>query len=162
MNVPAADPTRRALLLALAVYVPHLLQEHVEGMWRDPVVAPALAPLAGMSGSQAGYVVFQIMFAGLLALPAVWMIGPRARALLLGALGLALVAESHHVVRAIASGATNAGLWTSLPMPLVGALVVWRAARQPPSGGGKAKPRTSAFAVLAFAGWLESCSFWRR
>jgi hypothetical protein len=124
---------QRALLMCLLVYAPHLVEEHVAGMWNDPVIVAGLAAVSGMPARQAAYLVFQIMLGlGLLTTYA-WGLGDRSRRLVLAALAVALLAEAHHIVRALADHHYNAGLVTSLPMPFAGALVLYGLFQRPRS-----------------------------
>ncbi len=115
--------------VCLAVYLPHLAEEAVTGMADDPVVAAAFAPLAGLPARRGAYLVFQGTLA--LALVLAWLVAREGtgRTLAMSALAVALVAESHHLGRALWSRAYVPGLWTSLPMPGVGVLLaraLWR------------------------------------
>ena len=120
---------RRELALCLALYAPHLAEEALTGMHDDPIVVSVMAPLASLPPRHAAYLVFQVMLGLALAMTLLFSLGGPARLALMGALGAALLAEAHHAVRAVAAGAYNPGLVTSLPMPLVGAVVVARVAR---------------------------------
>ena len=51
-------------------------------------------------------------------------LGGRARVSVMAALAFALVCESHHAVRALATLQYDSGLVTSLPMPIVGVLLM--------------------------------------
>lgn len=111
---------KRLPLLALAVYVPHLLEEHLAGMADDPLIVAAFRPFESLPGRTAGYAIFQLTLVLGIAMTALAALGNRARALVVGGLGLALLAESHHLVRALAALEWNPGLATSAPMPVVG------------------------------------------
>ncbi len=122
---------RSPLGLALAVYVPHLLEEQLTGMVEEPFMVRALEPLAQLSPRAAGYVVFQGMLVLTLLTTYLFSLGGRARSVVLACLGLALVAEAHHLLRALATLDYNAGLWTAAPMPIVGALLLASLLRAP-------------------------------
>ena len=119
----------RWLALLLLVYAPHLLEEALTGMHDDPLIVAAFAPLALLSSRHAAYLVFQIMLAFSLGMALLVSVGERARPFLLAGLALALLCESHHVLRSLVSHAYNPGLVTSLPMPIVGIVVLARALR---------------------------------
>jgi hypothetical protein len=113
----------------VALYLPHLAEEALTGMYDDPVIVRALSPLASLSARHSTYLVFQVTFALALAIGFVATLGERARLLVLGGMGVALLCEGHHVVRACVSLQTNPGLLTSLPMPILGALLLHRVTR---------------------------------
>jgi hypothetical protein len=117
---------KRWLGLSLAVYVPHLIEEALTGMHDDPLLAAALGLLSALSARHAAYLVFQLMFVLLLVTTLLFSLGGRAQRLVMIALGLAMLAEAHHGIRAIATLHYNSGLATSLPLPVVGALLVRR------------------------------------
>jgi len=110
--------------VALAAYAPHLLEEHVSGMADEPWIRLVFEPLEQMPTPAAAYLVFQATFVLMLAMTALYALGGRARALVLFVLGLALLAESHHVVRALFTFEWNPGLLTAAPMPIVGFVLV--------------------------------------
>ena len=114
---------KRLLLASLLVYAPHLLEEHFTGIDDEPWMAFALGPFAGLSPSHAAYLVFQVMLALALAMTFAFSLGGKPQRAVMSALGISLVAESHHLVRLVISHHYNSGLVTSLPMPLVGALI---------------------------------------
>ena len=116
----------RWLALVLAVYVPHVLEEALTGMHDDPLIVAALAPLESLTARHSAYLVFQIMLLASLGLTLLFSLGDRARRLVLLGLGVALAMESHHALRALFTHAYNPGLLTSLPMPVVGFLVMRR------------------------------------
>lgn len=135
-SAPSATSPVRWLGLALLVYAPHLLEEHLEGMHDDPMIVWAFDALMGdLSARAASYATFQAMM--LAGLTTTWLFargGPTQRAVLMG-IALGLLAEAHHAVRALASFELNAGLLTSLPMPILGAVMlraVWRSASVSP------------------------------
>ena len=113
----------RWLLLVLAAYAPHLVEEALTGMSDDPLIVAAYAPFAGLSARHAAYLVFQLMLALSLGVALLTSLGGRAHVVLLAGLALALLAESHHVLRALVTHTYNSGLVTSLWMPIVGALL---------------------------------------
>ena len=114
---------RRRLGLGAALYVPHLIEEAMTGMHDDPLIVAAWAPLSNLSPRHAAYLVFQVTFA--LALGATYLVlgGRNGRLIVLSILAFALLAEAHHVVRALLSLRYNSGLFTSLPLPVAGALL---------------------------------------
>ena len=119
----------RALAVASAFYLPHLVEEALTGMHDDALIVAAFAPLANLEPRHAAYLVFQLTFAfGLVALQ-VYGLGGTPRRLVVGAFALALLAEAHHGLRAISLGVWTSGLLTSIPLPFVGALLFLRAAR---------------------------------
>ncbi|HVY45384.1 MAG TPA: HXXEE domain-containing protein [Minicystis sp.] len=115
---------KRPLAAILAVYAPHLIEEHVARVDDEPWMATALRPFAASSPEHAAYLVFQVMLAVGLAALLAWSVGGRPRRAVVALLGLALVAEAHHLIRFVATGRYNAGLFTALPMPAIGALVL--------------------------------------
>lgn len=117
---------RRSLGWISLVYLPHLLEEAMTGMHDDPIIVAAWAQLSGLEPRHATYLVFQFMLALLLATSLAWSHGPLLQRVVLTVLSLSLLAESHHLARAIASSTWNSGLATSLIMPFVGALVLHR------------------------------------
>jgi hypothetical protein len=116
----------RSLLLILAVYAPHLLEEALTGMYDDPIIVAAYAPLASLSARHAAYLVFQLMLVLALGMTLLATLGHRARSVLLGALAAALLGESHHILRALVTHAYNSGLVTATPMLVVGVLLARR------------------------------------
>jgi len=117
---------KRALGLIGAVYVPHLIDEALTGMHDDPLIVAAYTPLARLEPRHASYLVFQIMLSVALAMTFAWSRGRNAQRVVIALLGLALLAESHHVIRALVTLSYDSGLVTSLPMPFVGVLVLTR------------------------------------
>ncbi len=113
----------RWLLLVLAVYVPHLVEEALTGMYDDAIIIAAFTPIASLSARHAAYVVFQSMLALSLGIALLTSLGGRAHVVLLAGLALSLLAESHHAVRALVTHTYNSGLVTSLWMPVVGAFL---------------------------------------
>lgn len=118
------------ILACLLVYAPHLLEEHLTGMWNDTLIVAAFEPLSSMPARQSAYLLFQAMLALALGMTLLVSLGGKWRDFVVVGLAAALVAESHHVVRAIATHEYNSGLATSLPMPVVGALILWRLFRR--------------------------------
>ena len=53
----------RALAVASAFYLPHLLEEALTGMHDDALIVAAFAPLANLEPRHAAYLVFQLTFA---------------------------------------------------------------------------------------------------
>jgi hypothetical protein len=122
----------RWLGIAVAVYLPHLLEEALMGMHDDPLIVAAFAPLSQLSARHATYLCFQIMLAVLLAVAYLVGRGGFGRTLVLSGIALALLGESHHLVRALWTLHYNPGLFTAAPMPVVGALLgraLWKARR---------------------------------
>lgn len=118
----------RWLVPIMIVYAPHLLEEHVTGMWNDPLIARAFEPLAALPAREATYAVFQTMLALALGMTYAFSRGGIARRAVLASLGVALVCEAHHLVRAAVTLSYNSGLLTALPMPLLGGWLLWRLA----------------------------------
>jgi len=116
---------KRLFLAVICVYAPHLLEEYFTQMWTDPMIAFALTPLANWSPQHAAYFVFQIMLALLLVTTLLFSLGKNSRNAVMLVFAVALLAESHHAVRFLISHHYNSGLVTSLPMPIVGALVAF-------------------------------------
>jgi hypothetical protein len=115
------DGGRRYLLgLALGFYLPHLLEEAITGMHDDTLIVAAYDLVAPLGPRHAAYLVFQVTFALGLVMTVLLDRGVRGRVLVLGGLGIALLAETHHVVRAIVMHAYNSGLVTALPLPWIG------------------------------------------
>ncbi len=117
---------QRWLLMVLVVYAPHLLEEHFTGMYNDPLIVRAFAPLAAMPPREAFYLVFQVMLGLALMMTYAFSRGEAGRRIVLAPLGMALLVESHHLVRAVVTHSYNSGLATALPLPVVGACVLWR------------------------------------
>jgi hypothetical protein len=117
---------QRRLLLALVVYAPHLLEEHLTGMWNDPLIVRAFAPLAALPARQAAYLLFQIMLGMSLLMTYAFSCGRAGRRIVLGAIAVALLCESHHVIRAVATHSYNSGLVSAWPMPALGAWILWK------------------------------------
>ena len=115
---------KRWLGLCFGVYAPHMIEESLTRMYDDPLIAAAYAPLSQLSARHAAYLVFQIMFAALFGSTLLFSLGGRPQRAVMGAIAVALLAESHHVIRALGTLHYNPGLVTSLPMPVVGALVL--------------------------------------
>jgi hypothetical protein len=116
----------RWLLLVLAVYAPHLVEEALTGMHDDPIIVAAFTPFASLSARHAAYLVFQLMLALSLGVALLTSLGGPSHVVLRAGLAVALVAESHHILRALVAHTYNSGLITSLPMPVVGALLARR------------------------------------
>jgi hypothetical protein len=114
----------RYLPAALLVYVPHLVEEHVTRMCDDPLIVAAFRPLEDLPARRSSYLVFQAMLLAALTMTWLFSLGGRWRAVVMGALGLALLAEAHHLIRAATTFHYNSGLATALPMPIVGALIL--------------------------------------
>ncbi len=114
----------RLLAVGALLYAPHLAEEALTRMHDDPIIVAALAPLLTLEPRHAVYLMFQAMLLVTLGTTLLFARGGRARLLVLGALGLGLVAESHHVIRALVTLRYDSGLVTSLPMPLFGAIVL--------------------------------------
>jgi hypothetical protein len=122
----------RLLALCLGVYLPHLLEEALTRMYDDPIIVAAFGPLSQLPARQAAYLVFQVMLVLALAMLTLASLGGRWRDMVLLGLALALLGESHHVVRWIASHQYNSGLVTALPMPVAGALILRGVFRRAP------------------------------
>jgi len=120
----------RMLGASLLVYLPHLVEEALTRMYDDPLMVFALGPLATLSPRQAGYLVFQAMLLVTVATAYLVSLGGRWRTGVLLVLGLALVGEAHHLVRAAVTLHYNSGLATALPMPIVGYFIL-RACTRP-------------------------------
>jgi len=114
------------LALALAGYAPHLAEESLTGMHDDPLIVAAFRPLSDLSARHATYLVFQIMLLLLLGTTLLFSLGGRPQRLVMLLLGVALLAESHHVIRALGTLQYNSGLATSLPLPVTGVLLLRR------------------------------------
>lgn len=121
----------RWLLPILVVYAPHLLEEHLTGMWNDPLIARAFEPLAALPAREAAYAMFQAMLVLALVMTYAFSRGGLARRAVLASLGIALVCEAHHLVRAAMTLSYNSGLLTALPMPLLGGWLLWKLASPP-------------------------------
>ena len=116
---------KRLFLLVICVYAPHLLEEHFTRIWEDPLMAASLLPCADWSPQHALYCSFQITFALLCTMTLAFSFDGRPRNVVMAAFAVALLAESHHAIRFLISHHYNSGLVTSLPMPLVGALIAF-------------------------------------
>jgi hypothetical protein len=114
----------RLLGLSILVYAPHLLEEHLTRMCDDPIIVAGFRPLEDLPARRASYAVFQVMLLLGLVLAYLFALGGKARTLVMAVIALALLGESHHLVRAIWDGSYNSGLVTVLPMPIVGVLIV--------------------------------------
>lgn len=115
---------RRLLGLVLLVYLPHLVEEGCTRMCDDALIVEAFRPFSHLPAREAAYLFFQIMMGVALVMTYAFSRGGIWREAVMVILGLALLAESHHVIRALASHGYDSGLVTSLPMPLVGAYVI--------------------------------------
>jgi hypothetical protein len=111
----------RLLAIATLLYLPHLAEEAMTGMHDDPIIALALAPLLTLAPRHAVYLMFQGMLLVTLTTTLMFARGGLTRLFVVGAVGLALLGESHHLCRALFTLRYNPGLVTSLPMPLFGA-----------------------------------------
>jgi hypothetical protein len=114
----------RRTLWCLVAYTPHLMEEALTGMWRDPILAPALAPLSRLAPQQSAYLVFQAMVFFSLAMTHLASLGGRYRRAVELGLSFSMLAESHHFIRAVVTHSGNSGLVTSIPIPIVGLLVL--------------------------------------
>jgi hypothetical protein len=118
---------KRLLAIAATLHLAHLGEEAAGAMHDDPIVTAAYAVFAPLGARHAAYLLFQITYAlGLVAVVLVARGGPARRAVF-ALYGVALLAEAHHPLRALVAFAPNPGLVTSLPLPLLGALVLVRA-----------------------------------
>jgi hypothetical protein len=135
---PRFSLTSSTLLAATAaVYLPHLAEEALTGMHDDAIIVWVAGVLdrsdvlASLTPRHAVYLTFQLTLA--LLLVATWLtsLGGRWRDLVLFALGLSLLGESHHVVRWLVTHHASSGLVTSLPMPLLGVLILRRVTSSP-------------------------------
>lgn len=117
---------RRLLALTLVLFVPHLVEEALTQMHDDPMMAAALAPFAELTSRHAAYLVFQLMLVLTLGVTLLFSLDGKARLLVMAALGVALVAEGHHLVRALFSLHYQSGLLTAFPMPLFGGYLLRR------------------------------------
>jgi hypothetical protein len=115
---------RRLLGIAIAFYIPHLLDEALTRMHDDRLIVAAYAMLAPLGARPAAYLAFQLTFALGLAMTWLFARGGVARRIVMAALAVALLAESHHIVRALFTFTFNSGLVTSLPLPWIGLLIV--------------------------------------
>jgi hypothetical protein len=115
---------KASIALCLAAYTPHILEEHWTKMYDDPLIVSALSPFAALSARASSYLVFQASVFVALAAVSIASLGGRFRDAVVGALALAMLAELHHPIRALASGHYNSGLFTALPVVFVGALVL--------------------------------------
>lgn len=115
---------------ALAVYAPHLLEEHVADMANDPIILAVTSPFMHVPVGEAMYATFQATLIFSLVMLALYAVGGWARMLVLAGLGVALLAEAHHLVRAALTLSWNAGLFTAAPMPLLGAALLSVVARR--------------------------------
>ena len=114
----------RWLGLCLVLYAPHLVEEAFTRMYDDRLIVTAFEPFAQLSARHATYLVFQIMMAVALGMTFFFSLGGRPRQSVMAVLAFALICESHHVVRALFTLQYDSGLVTSLPMPVVGALLM--------------------------------------
>jgi hypothetical protein len=122
---------RRLLGLALLLYIPHLAEEAFLGMHDDPIIRAALEPILTLSPRHAVYLMFQLMLLVTLVSTLLFASGVRGQTLVMSVLGIALLAESHHLIRACLTLHYNPGLLTSLPMPLFGIRVLRTLISQP-------------------------------
>lgn len=114
----------RWLGLCLLVYAPHLVEEAFTRVYDDRLIVSAFEPISHLSARHSTYLVFQVMLAVALGMTFLVSLGGRARVSVMAALAFALVCESHHAVRALATLQYDSGLVTSLPMPIVGVLLM--------------------------------------
>jgi len=117
---------KRLVATALVLEGAHLLEEALTGMHDDPIIVAAYAPFAPLGARHAAYLIFQVTFA--LGLLACALVALGARRIVAFAFGLVLLAESHHVLRAIYTHSANSGLVTSLALPVLGALLLGKLA----------------------------------
>ena len=135
----------RLLALAIALYLPHLTEEALTGMHDDPIVAAALAPLTELSPRHAAYLVFQAMIVVTLATALAFGKGGRWRLLVMFVVGTSLLAEVHHLIRVTFTLHYNPGLLTALPMPVLGAYVLYHIVRS--RSAGQARPHAATVAA---------------
>lgn len=76
---------------------------------------------------------FQLMLLITLVSTLLFSSGRRGQLLVMSVLGVALVAESHHLIRACLTLQYNPGLLTSAPMPLFGIRILRTLISQPES-----------------------------
>jgi len=122
----------RLMQLCLVVYAPHLLEEGFTRMYDDPIIVFAFRPLATFSPRQAAYVIFQLMTAVSLTMTYLYGLGGRWRDAVTVSLAVALLCESHHALRWLASHQYNPGLLSSLPMPVLGVYMLKAVFDSPP------------------------------
>jgi hypothetical protein len=115
--------------LATIVYLPHLAEEALTKMHDDPLIVSALAPLSQLSPRHAAYLVFQTMLALTLMTTFAFGKGGKWRLVVMAVIAVSLLAEGHHLVRAAMTLRYNSGLVTSLPMPALGAYLLYRVTR---------------------------------
>ena len=58
-------------------------------------------------------------------------LGGGARRAVMTVIGLGLLGEAHHLLRAAMTLHANSGVWTAAPMPIVGAWILFSIARAP-------------------------------
>jgi hypothetical protein len=123
----------RMMKFCLALYAPHLLEEALTRMVDDPIIVLAFGAFAHLSSRQAAYLVFQIMLVVSLAMTYLFSLGGRWRSAVMILLAVALLGESHHILRWLVSHQYNSGLVSSLPMPVLGALILRAIFRDAPA-----------------------------
>jgi hypothetical protein len=116
---------KRLLRVAALFQLVHLADEALSGMHDDPIIAAAYDLVAPLGPRHAAYLVFQITF----ALAVIAALSPPRLVHFVS--GLALVAEGHHTIRAICMHHANSGLFTSLPLPILGALLCFTTSSSP-------------------------------
>jgi hypothetical protein len=141
----------RWLGLCLLAYAPHLLEEHLTGMHDDPLIVLAFDhAMAGLPAREAAYLVFQLMMIVMLTAAYLVGLGGRWRDAVMTVLALSLLAESHHLVRALTTLEYNAGALTSLPMPVLGAAILWTLLRRSTPKAPDEAPRVLRLALPTF------------
>jgi hypothetical protein len=120
----------RLLQLTLGLYAPHLVEEYLTRMYDDPIIVAAFSPLSQLAPRQATYLVFQVMLALMLGMTILFNLGGRWRSAVMVGLAVALLSESHHLIRWLVTREYNSGLLTSLPMPVLGAVILRSVSRQ--------------------------------
>jgi len=93
----------------------------------DPLIVAALQPFETLSPRHAAYLMFQVMWVATLLAMYLVTLGGRWRTAVVAVVALALLGETHHLVRAAFTLKYNSGLWTVWPMPVVG---VWMLLQQ--------------------------------
>jgi hypothetical protein len=121
-----ARSAERWLGLGVAFYVAHLVEEALTRMYDDPLIVAAFLPFSHLSARHAAYAVLQVSLAVALTAALLFSAGGRSRVVVAGGLVLALLAESHHAIRGLATLQYNSGLLTSFPLPLLGLAAVRR------------------------------------
>ncbi len=112
------------------LFVVHWVEEYLTGFYAiDRLGTVLLADISRLNTPGFGFIVFQLLFWGMLALINLFLFFPRTGPFLVGLGATAALTEPHHIYKAISSGGYYPGLITAILFPPLIAFAlysVWR------------------------------------